>query len=171
MQHEGELEMTSMADTMTLTAEPGGLTLRLTREFDASRELVFRAMLDRDSIPRWWGPSRYTTVVEAMDVRVGGTWRFRQSDAEGNVYVFSGEYREIVAPERVVQTFEFDGAPGEVSVETTTLEERGGRTLMTVVSAFSSVEARDGMVAGGMENGVRETYTRLDAVLASMAGS
>jgi uncharacterized protein YndB with AHSA1/START domain len=163
--------MTTMADTFTLTAEPGGLTLKLTREFDAPRTLVFRTMLDRDSIPRWWGPSMYTTVVEAMDVRVGGSWRFRQSDAEGNVFVFSGEYREIVPGERVVQTFEFDGAPGQVSVETMTLEERDGRTLMTVVSEFSSVEARDGMVAAGMEGGVRETYTRLDAELASQSGS
>ena len=160
--------MTSMAATLTMHAEPGGLTIAITREFDAPPALVYRACTDPDAAPRWWGPAKYETVVDEMDVRVGGRWRFRQSDDEGNVFVFSGEYRELVPGERVVQTFEFDGAPGEVSVETMTLEERDGRTLMRVVSEYSSVEARDGMMESGMEDGMRETYDRLDALLAAM---
>ncbi|MEZ4501520.1 MAG: SRPBCC family protein [Dehalococcoidia bacterium] len=161
--------MASTADTLTVAAEPGGLTIRITREFDAPPALVYRVMTDPETWPRWWGPRRYQTVVDRMDVRVGGGWQARNIDDAGNEFVFHGEYREIVPGERVVQTFEFEGAPGEVSVETMTLEDLGGRTRMTVVSEFSSTEARDGMIAGGMEDGMRETYERLDEELANAA--
>src|SRR5207237_252740 len=80
--------------------------------FDAPSELVWKAWTDPKLIPRWWGPRRYTTTVEKMEVRPGGTWRFIQRDAEGNVYGFHGEYKEVVPPKRIVDTFEYEGMPG-----------------------------------------------------------
>ena len=141
--------------------------IELTREFDAPRQLVFEAMLDPALIPQWWGPRRYTTEVDKMDVRVGGTWRFVNRAADGGEHWFHGEYREIVPPERVVQTFEYEPLAGHFSVDTMTLEDLGdGRTLMRVRSRFSSKEDRDGMLQSGAESGARETYERLAEILA-----
>lgn len=137
------------------------------RTFDAPRDLVFKALIDPDLIPSWWGPRAYTTIVEKMDVRPGGRWRFINRAPDGNDYGFGGEYREIAPPERLVYTFEFDGAPGHVMVETITLHERGDRTELHDHMLFDSVEARDGMVQSGMEEGGRETMDRLAELLAS----
>lgn len=145
--------------------------IELTRIFDASRELVFRTMLDPELIPQWWGPRRYTTIVGKMDVRVGGKWRFANRGTDGQEFWFNGEYREITPPERVVQTFEFEPLAGHVGIETMTLEElRDGRTRLRVRSVFPSKEDRDGTLANGMESGARETYDRLDEVLAERRG-
>src|SRR5216110_524177 len=95
--------------------------------FDAPSELVWKAWTDPKLIPRWWGPRRYTTTVEKMEVRPGGTWRFIQRDAEGNVYGFHGEYKEVVPPKRIVDTFEYEGMPGHVLVESATFEEIDAR--------------------------------------------
>ena len=139
----------------------------LTRVFNAPREVVFKTMMDPALIPQWWGPRRYKTVVDKMDVRVGGTWRFGNLAADGGEHWFRGEYREIVPSERVVQTFEYEPFPGE-SVETMTLEDLGdGRTLVRVRAVYPSKEAADAMVKGGMEEGARETYDRLEEVIAT----
>lgn len=143
------------------TAEPGKQEIVITRIFDAPREKVFKASMDPKLIPQWWGPKRFTTKVDKMDVRPGGVWRFLHRDAEGNEYAFHGVYHEIVPNERVVDTFEFEGMPGHVSLETMTLEEQDGRTLLTTRSVFQSVEDRDGMVGSDMEEGVAETMDRL----------
>jgi uncharacterized protein YndB with AHSA1/START domain len=91
---------------------------QLTRVFDAPRRLVFDAMSKPEHLRRWWGPRRSTmTSCEMVDFRPGGKWRFVLREADGTEYAFRGEYREIVPPERVVQTFEFEGMPGAVSVE------------------------------------------------------
>lgn len=141
--------------------------IEITRVFDAPRKLVFETMLDPELIPRWWGPRRYTTAVDKMDVRVGGKWRFVNRAADGGEHWFNGEYREIVAPERVVQTFEYEPFAGHVSVDTMTLEELGdGRTRMRVRSLFASKEDLDGMLGSGMEEGAAETYDRLAEILA-----
>ena len=92
----------------------------------------------------------------------------RVVDAEGNEYAFKGVYHDIVAPERVVQTFEFEGVPGHVSLDTATLEEIDGKTKFVAVSVFQSIEDRDGMVQSGMEGGARETYDRLAEVIAGL---
>src|ERR671935_3037718 len=99
-----------------------------------------------------------------MDFRPGGTWRFVERAADGNDYGFRGQIREIVPPERIVQTFEFEGMPGHVSVETMVLEDldQGSRTRLTVTSVFDSVEDRDAMLSSGMETGAAEAYARLD---------
>jgi uncharacterized protein YndB with AHSA1/START domain len=142
--------------------------VQITREFDAPRELVFKAMTDPELYPRWWGPRRYKTVVDLMDVRPGGKWRMRNIADDGGEHAFRGEFREVVPPERVVWTFEYEPLAGHISVETMTLSERDGRTLLTVRDQFASKEDRDGMLQSGMESGARETYDRLAEVLAEL---
>ncbi len=151
---------------MNLIAEPGKQEVVVTREFAAPRQLVFKVSMDPELIPQWWGPSRLTTTVDKMEVRPGGRWRYVQRDREGNVFAFHGVFHDIVAPERVVQTFEFEGEPGHVVLETTTFEEQGGKTLMTIQDVYQSVEDRDGMVSSGMEEGEAESLERLDSLLA-----
>lgn len=142
--------------------------IEITREFDAPREIVFKAMTDPALVAKWWGPRRYQTVVDTMEVRPGGKWRMRNIAADGGEHAFRGEYREIVPGERVVWTFEYEPLAGHVSVETMTLTDHDRRTLLTVRSRFASKEDRDGMLESGMESGARETYERLDEVLAEL---
>lgn len=145
---------------LIIFAEPGKQELVLTRVIDAPRETVFKAMIDPTLIPNWWGPRRYETIVDKMDVRPGGIWRFINRDAAGNEYAFKGVYHEILSPERLVYTFEFEGAPGHVSLETVTLEEYGGKTKSTDKVVYQSVEDRDEMLRAGMAEGARETMDR-----------
>lgn len=142
--------------------------LEITREFDAPREIVFKAMTDPALVAKWWGPRRYQTVVDTMEVRPGGKWRMRNIAADGGEHAFRGEYREVTPPERVVWTFEYEPLAGHVSVETMTLTERNGRTLLTVHDVFSSKEDLDGMLQSGMESGASESYDRLDELLAGL---
>ena len=137
----------------------GDREIVLTRELDAPRELVFKAITDPALIPHWWGPRKYTTKVDKMDVRPGGSWRFINSGPDGD-HGFRGEYREVVPPERIVQTFEWEGMPGHISVETLVLEDIGGRTRMTATSVFDTTEDRDGMWETGAQTGGRETWDR-----------
>lgn len=143
--------------------EPGRQDIVFRREFDAPRDVVFRALTDPDLIPNWWGPRSYETIVDEMDPQRGGKWRFINRGPDGD-FGFHGVFHEVT-PERIVQTTEFEGAPGSVALETATLDEKDGRTLMTAVSLAPSVEARDAVVASGMESGARETYDRLDEVV------
>jgi uncharacterized protein YndB with AHSA1/START domain len=142
--------------------------IQLTREFDAPRDLVFRALTEPTLFARWWGPRRYKTIVDKMDVRPGGGWRVRNVGADGGEHAFRGEFREIVPPERLVWTFEYEPLPGHVSVETMILTERNGGTLITVLDQFSSKEDLDGMLSSGMESGASESYERLDELLAEL---
>jgi uncharacterized protein YndB with AHSA1/START domain len=145
----------------TIMTLPSDREIVVTRVFDAPRALVFKAYTDPDAIPHWWGPAKYKTTVDKMDLRVGGAWRYVHVGPEGDSYGFHGEYREIVPPERLVSTFEFEGMPGHVSEDTLTLEERDGKTYMTTTTRFASREDRDGMLQSGMEEGMRETMDRL----------
>jgi uncharacterized protein YndB with AHSA1/START domain len=149
-----------MAKT-TIVAEPGKQEIVITRVFDAPRELVFKTSIDPDLIPQWWGPRKHETIVDKMDVRPGGQWRFLNRDTEGNEFGFHGFYHEITSPERVVQTFEFEGAPGHISLETLQLEEQDGKTLMINKAVYQSVEDRDAMIQSGMEEGANELMDRL----------
>jgi len=136
------------------------------RVFDAPREVVFKTMLDPELIPEWW----VRTSVDVMVVRVGGSWRFVSVGSDGSEQAFRGTYREITPHERVVQTFEWEGMPGYVSVETLVLEDLGDdRTRVTVTSIFHTAEERDGMLGSGMEEGWSELYDRLEELLASRA--
>jgi uncharacterized protein YndB with AHSA1/START domain len=153
--------MVEISSSKMTLALPSDREIELTRVLGAPRELVWKACTDPKAIPQWWGPRSHATTVDKMDVRLGGAWRFVSRDANGNEYGFHGEYREVAPPERIVQTFEFEGMPGHVSVETMTLVEREGKTTLTARSVFDSVEDRDGMLQSGMEEGARETYDRL----------
>ena len=152
---------------LTLTATATEITM--TRTFDAPRDLVFKAHTSCEHIREWWGPRGHTMPECAMDFRPGGTWRFVNVDAEGNRYVFFGEYRDIVEPERIDWTFGFEGMPGEPGLETLRLEERDGKTILTTHSYFGSIEERDAVLQSGMEGGAAETWDRLSEHLATMA--
>jgi uncharacterized protein YndB with AHSA1/START domain len=155
---------------LTVTT-PAEREIRSVREFNAPRDLVFATFLDPELIPEWWGPRGTTTAVDYMNVRPGGYWRFVVRNADGSESAFRGAFREIVAPERVVQTFEWEPMAGHVSVDSSVFEDLGdGRTRVTTTTLFHTTEERDGMLGSGMEAGMRETYERLDEVLARRAG-
>jgi uncharacterized protein YndB with AHSA1/START domain len=154
------------------TAKPASVTTPSDREvliervFDAPRERVYAAFTDPDLIPQWWGPRGTTTVVDQMDVRPGGAWRFVHRNSDGSETGFRGTYREVTPPERLVYTFEWEGMPGHILVETVVFEDLGGRTKVTDHSLFHTTEERDGMLDSGMEGGLNESYQRLDELLA-----
>ena len=157
--------MTTKTQTeMTIDRERRQLTI--SRAFAAPRALVWRAMTDAELMPQWWGPGYLTTTVERLELWPGGRYRFVQRDAEGNEYAFRGQYREVTPPERVAMSFEFEGMAGHVIEQVMTLTERDGRTTLTVVETYPSLEDLDGMLESGMEDGMNESYERLDALLA-----
>ena len=149
--------------TVTL---PGEREIHVERIFEAPRDRLFAVYTDPELIPRWWGPRNTATIVEEFDVRTGGFWRFLTRTEDGSEIVFRGVFREVSAPERIVQTFEWDGMPGHVSVETATFEDLGDRTRIVSTSIFHTPEERDGMLESGMERGMNETYARLEELLA-----
>lgn len=164
--------MSAKKNKTVITAEPGKQELFITREFDAPRELVFKAHTDPELYAQWLGPRGLSTTFEMFEPVSGGCWRFVQKDENGNEFRFHGVSHDVTAPERIIGTFEFDGLPesGHVLLETTTFEALpGGRTRITAHSVFQSVEDRDGMVAAGMETGVVDGYERLDEILERIA--
>jgi uncharacterized protein YndB with AHSA1/START domain len=162
--------MTQSQQTPAATiTTPTDREIHIERVFDAPRDRVFAVYTDPELIPEWWGPRDTTTVVDEMDVRRGGSWRFVVHTADGSETAFRGRYREVTPPERIVQTFEWEGMPGHVSVETATFEDLGDRTKVTTTSIFHTTEERDGMLGSGMEGGLNETYARLDELLARLA--
>ena len=154
--------------TTRITAEPGTPFIDVERDFDAPRELVYRAWTEPELLAQWLGPRRLTTIIDEYDLRDGGRWRYLQRDTDGTEYGFHGVFHGPQTPERMTQTFEFEGAPGHVSLDTLTLEEHDGRTIARTHSVFQSVEARDAMIAAGMEGGMNEGFERLDELLASL---
>jgi uncharacterized protein YndB with AHSA1/START domain len=148
---------------------PSDKEIRLTRIFDAPRDLVFEAHTSCEHMSNWWGPRRYEFGSCEIDFRPGGKWRIVHKGPDGEEdQGFHGEFREIVPPERIVWTFEWEGMPGHVSVETLTLEEHDGKTTVTANSVYDSVEERNGMLNSGMESGAAESYERLDEYLEKM---
>jgi uncharacterized protein YndB with AHSA1/START domain len=150
----------------TLLSTPSDREIVSERTFEAPRERVFAAYTDPQLIPGWWGPRRMTTTVERMDVRVGGDWRFVMADPDGQQQAFKGVYREVAPPERVAQSFEWEGLPGHVIVETATFDDLGGRTKVSTVSLFHTAQERDRMLASGMEGGLTESHDRFAELLA-----
>ena len=153
---------------LKLVAEPGRQDILITRTFDAPRELVFRAFTDPELVARWFGLDATTTEVDPTEVRTGTPWRVAEKAPDGEVYAFHGVHHDVRAPEQIVRTFEFEGYPGHVSLETLTLEEVDGGTQYRAVALFQSVEDRDGMVASGMEAGMSQSLDKLDEVLRSL---
>lgn len=150
---------------------PTDREIHIERVYDAPRVRVFAVYTDPTLIPEWWGPRDTTTVVDEMDLRTGGSWRFVIRNRDGSETAFRGTYRELAPPERVVQTFEWEGLPGHVAVETATFEALGERTKVTTVALFHTTQERDGMLGSGMERGANETYARLDELLERLASS
>ena len=152
----------------TIAAEPGKLELFITREFDASRELVFKAYTDPEIYAQWLGPNGLTTWFEVFEPVSGGKYKLVQKDKDGNEFSFHGVTHEVLLNERIIGTFEFDGLPesGHLVLETTQFEALPeNRTRVSSQSVFRSVADRDGMVQSGMEHGVVEGYERLDDIL------
>lgn len=151
--------------TTTIYSEGGDLVFE--RIFDAPRELVWRALTERDRIPHWWGPSGTTTTVVEMDVRPGGAWRFVSHAADRDDVTFFGEYLEVDPPNGYRWTFLFDvpGLGAQGGPETFVLEDLGGRTRVRSTSHIGSAEAIDGALATGMVKGAIETWDRLEALL------
>jgi uncharacterized protein YndB with AHSA1/START domain len=155
-----------------ITAEPGKQEIIITREFDAPRELVFKAFTDPTLFIRWLGPRDLTMELEKFEPKSGGSWRYIHTDPGGNKYAFHGVNHEVTAPERIIGTFEFEGLPekGHVALETARFEALpGGRTKLTTQSVFQSVADRDGMLQAGMERGVNDSHDRLDEIFAKEA--
>jgi uncharacterized protein YndB with AHSA1/START domain len=149
---------------------PSDTEVRIEREFDAPRELVYEAYTDPELLTEWLGPRRLTMTVQEMDVRTGGSYRYTHSDAEGS-YVFFGEFREVDPPRLLVQTFQWEGNDALPSVDRVEFEElEGDRTQIVVTGTFDSKESRDAMLEAGMEKGVREGYEKLDELLARRQG-
>ncbi|OCT13681.1 ATPase [Paenibacillus pectinilyticus] len=154
-----------------LTYEPQGQQICVTRVFDAPRELVFKAFTVADLIVQWLGPRALTMKLETFEPRSGGNWRYIHADSQGNEYAFRGVYHEVTVPERIIQTFEFEGLPekGHVVLETASFEElTGGQTRLRMESVFQSVADRDGMLHSGMEQGIQDSYERLAELLERM---
>jgi uncharacterized protein YndB with AHSA1/START domain len=148
--------------------EPGKQELTITRVFDAPRELVFKAFTDPKLVAQWFGPRKYTTRVDVMDARPGGLWRMVQLDENGNEHAFRGVHHDVVAPERSVATFEYEGFPGHVLLQTVEFEALGNTTRMREQLVYQSVADRDGMVASGMQEGSDESMDRLAELLMKM---
>jgi uncharacterized protein YndB with AHSA1/START domain len=155
-------------DITKITAETGKQEIIIIREFDAPQELVFKAFTDPELYIKWLGPRGLEMTLETFEPKNGGMWRYIQKDQDGNEFAFHGVNHEITAPERIISTFEFEGLPekGHVILQTARFEALpGDRTKLTSQSVFQTVKDRDGMLQSGMEEGVKDSYDRLDELL------
>ena len=160
------MEITNAGRRATLST-PNDRELRIERIFDAPRPRVWRAMTEPELVKQWWGRGNPLTV-ERMEVERGGHWRFVEHAGDED-HGFEGRFREVVPPEKLSMTFEWDGAPGHTVVQTITLEDLGdNRTRMVCTSMFFTKDDLDGMMSAGMEGGMNESYQALDRVLAAM---
>jgi uncharacterized protein YndB with AHSA1/START domain len=150
-----------------IVTTPTDRSIRIERVFDAPRDRVWRAFTDPELVAHWWGRGN-KLVIERLEVERGGHWRFLEHSSDG-VHGFEGRFREVTPPSRLVQTFEWDGMPGYVIIETVEFEEVGSdRTRVVNTSLFYATEERDGMLASGMEEGLNQSYAALDRLLASV---
>jgi uncharacterized protein YndB with AHSA1/START domain len=141
--------------------------VRITREFDAPPEKVFRAHTDPDLVVQWLGPRNLEMRIDHYDCRTGGSYRYLHVRGEDE-FGFHGSFHEVRPNEMIVQTFTFEGDPDGVALERIAFTDLGdGRTRLTSTSLVDSFAARDAFVASGMEDGVRESYERLDEVLSA----
>lgn len=147
---------------------PSEREIRIERVFDAPRKRVWRAFTDPALVSQWWGRGN-KLVIERMEVAPGGHWRYVEHSPKG-VNGFEGRYREIKPQEKLVQTFEWDGLPGHVAVDTAVFEDLNeNRTRVVNTSLFHTKEERDGMLKSGMEDGLNESYAALDRLLAKQS--
>jgi uncharacterized protein YndB with AHSA1/START domain len=160
---------TATATPMSKVTKPTDREIRVERIFNAPRERVWRAFTDPKLVAQWWGRGNKLTI-ERMEVERGGHWRFVEHTSDGQQHGFEGRFREVVPPERLVQTFEWDGMPGYVAVTSAVFEDLGdGRTKVATTSLFHTTMERDGMLHSGMETGLNESYVALDRLLTTLA--
>lgn len=158
--------MTTRTSETEITADPTVPLVRISREFDAPPAKVFRAHTDPELVVQWLGPRRHTMTVETYDCRTGGSYRYVHA-SEGNEQWFHGCFHLVRPAELIIQTFTWEGQPDEVALEKLHLEDLGdGRTRLTATSLVDSFATRDAFLAGGMQDGVRESYERLDELVA-----
>lgn len=157
-----------MTHPVTITAPEGATSIDVEREFDAPVEAVFRAHRDPELYAAWVGPRGYQMDLQEYDFRTGGRYRFLHRDGEGKEFAFRGVFHTVRENELAVQTFEYEDWPDTVSLESLTFERlEDGRSRLRGHSVYPNVEARDAMIASGMERGVTEGYEQLDEVLAA----
>ena len=158
-----------MTNPVTITAPEGVPFIDISREFDAPVAAVFRAHAEPDLLKQWMGPNGYEMDIDHFDFTSGGGYRYIHRNPTGEEYAFNGVFHVVRENDFAIQTFEFDGFPDVVSIESLTFEDLGaGRTRLRAHAVYPTVEARDGMVASNMEVGVTEGYERLDKVAASL---
>ena len=158
-----------MTNPLRVDAPEGTPFINWEREFDAPAEAVFRAHEDPELIKQWVGPGEYVTDIEVYDFRTGGRWRYVQRNDAGEEYAFNGVFHVVRDNELAIQTFEYEGFPDVVSIESLAFEDLGsGRSRVRGHSTYPSIESRDGMVSSGMESGMSEGYQRLEVVLATI---
>jgi uncharacterized protein YndB with AHSA1/START domain len=158
-----------MTNPLRVDAPEGVPFIDFEREFDAPVDAVFRAHKEPDLVKQWMGPSEYTTDIDTYDFRTGGRWRYVQRNEAGEEYAFNGVFHVVRENEFAIQTFEFEMFPDVVSIESLTFEDLGdGRSRVRGHATYPSLEARDGMVEGGMETGMTEGYQRLDDLLTTL---
>jgi uncharacterized protein YndB with AHSA1/START domain len=165
-----------MAVTSSQSAQvtlPADDQILITREFDAPRNLVYRAWTTPELIRRWWNAKRGEMTIAEVDLRVGGKWRYAMVTEDGFEVAFHGEYREIVPNERIVSTEVYEGAPqpeGEEqgTLNTATFEEADGRTTLTILVEAPSKETRDAIIESGMEAGLQDALDLLEEVAISL---
>ena len=165
--------MTIMTNSRKATVTlPTETQIRITREFDAPRHLVYKACTTPELVKRWWSAKRGTVTIAEIDLRVGGTWRYVMIADNGFEVGFHGEYREIVPNERIVSTEAYEGIPNpddNASLNTLTLAEKHGRTVLTVLCEYYRQEIRDMVIQSGMESGMQDAYDLLEEVAQSIA--
>ena len=160
-----------MTNQLTVTAPEGLPFIDFEREFDAPVEAVFRAHRDPELIADWMGPGGYETTIESYDFRTGGRYRYIQAK-DGEKYGFNGVFHTVRENEFAIQTFEFEGFPDVVSIESLTFTNLGnGRSQVSGHAVYPTLEARDGMVTSGMESGMSEGYQRLDELLVGLTAA
>jgi uncharacterized protein YndB with AHSA1/START domain len=151
---------------------PADTQILITREFDAPRELVWKAWTTPELVTQWWHANRGEVTVCEIDLRVGGKWRSVMVTTEGGIEVgFHGEYREIEAPARLVSTEAFEGVPNpdeNATVNTVTLEETDGRTTLTLLVDAPSKDVRDAIIESGMEDGLQDALDLLEQIAISL---
>jgi uncharacterized protein YndB with AHSA1/START domain len=158
--------MTTSTHETEISADPKVPLVRITRDFDAPREKVFRAHVDPELVVQWLGPRRFEMRIDHYDCRTGGSYRYLHV-GEGAEHAFRGCFHEVRSPDLIVQTFTYEGFPDGVALERLALEDLGdGRTRLVATSLVDSFEGRDAFLASGMEAGVQEMYQRLDELLA-----
>jgi len=158
-----------MASSRTATVTlPTDEQILITREFDAPKELAYRAWTTPELVRRWWGGERGEVTIAEIDLRVGGAWRCVMVTEDGSEIAFHGEYRAIVPDERIVSTEVYEGMPEEEALNTVTFTEARGRTILTVLVEHASKEARDAHIASGMEAGMQEGMDLLERVVISL---